>query len=149
MLPKFSYVRPDKLDQAVKYLERDHAAIHAGGTDLLGCLREGIMDSSLLVSISGLKDLAGIKETGDGGLRIGSLTTITEVAENRMIAKKYPGLACRGCQPPVAQPGNTGRQSLPETALLVLPRRVSLPAQRRRTVFCRQGREPVPCHIRS
>lgn len=93
MLPKFSYVRPDKLDKAVKYLERDHAAIHAGGTDLLGCLREGIMDSSLLVSISGLKDLVGIKETGNGGLRIGSLTTITEVAENRMIAKKYPGLA--------------------------------------------------------
>jgi xanthine dehydrogenase YagS FAD-binding subunit len=93
MLPKFSYVRPDKLDQAVKYLETGKAAIHAGGTDLLGCLREGIMDSTLLVSISDLKDLAGIKETGDGGLRIGALTTITEVAENRLVAEKYPGLA--------------------------------------------------------
>jgi xanthine dehydrogenase YagS FAD-binding subunit len=93
MLPKFSYVRPDKLDQAVKYLETKKAAIHAGGTDLLGCLREGIMDSSLLVSISGLKDLTGIKETDEGGLRIGALTTITEVAENRLVAEKYPGLA--------------------------------------------------------
>ncbi|MFO7605233.1 MAG: xanthine dehydrogenase family protein subunit M [Desulfurivibrionaceae bacterium] len=93
MLPKFSYVRPDKLAQAVKHLETDKAVIHAGGTDLLGCLRERIMDGDLLVSLGGLKGLAGIKETADGGLSIGALTTITEVSENRLVRDKYPGLA--------------------------------------------------------
>ncbi|MDR9501118.1 MAG: FAD binding domain-containing protein [Desulfurivibrionaceae bacterium] len=93
MLPTFSYVRPDKLEQAVKHLETERAAIHAGGTDLLGCLRERIMDSRLLVSLSGIRDLSGIKETAGGGLRIGALTTISELSENKLVRDKYPGLA--------------------------------------------------------
>lgn len=93
MLPKFSYVRPDKIDQAVKYLDTERAALHAGGTDLLGCLRERIMDSNMLVSLSGLQNIGGIKESADGGLRIGALATIAEVSQNRLVRAKYPGLA--------------------------------------------------------
>ncbi|MDA3786869.1 MAG: FAD binding domain-containing protein [Deltaproteobacteria bacterium] len=93
MLPTFSYVRPDKLEQAVKHLATERAAIHAGGTDLLGCLRERIIDSRLLVSLSGIRTLSGIKETAGGGLRIGALTTISELSENKLVRDKYPGLA--------------------------------------------------------
>ena len=94
MLPQFSYVRPDTVKEAVKQLQNHDAAVHAGGTDLLGCLREGIMPVDRVVSLSALAgDLHGIKETADGGLRIGALTTITEIAESPLVNKKYPGLA--------------------------------------------------------
>ena len=93
MLPQFSYVRPDTLKDTVKQLNAEGAAVHAGGTDLLGCLREGIMHVDKVVSLSALGDLHGIKETADGGLVIGALTTITEVSEDPLVRKKYPGLA--------------------------------------------------------
>ena len=93
MLPQFSYVRPDTLKDTVKQLKTQGAAVHAGGTDLIGCLREGIMQVDKVVSLSALGDLQGIKETADGGLVIGALTTITEVSENLLVREKYPGLA--------------------------------------------------------
>ncbi|MFP4477174.1 MAG: FAD binding domain-containing protein [Desulfatibacillaceae bacterium] len=93
MLPQFSYIRPKTLADAVGHLRQDGAAVHAGGTDLLGCLRERTMNVSKVVSISGLSDLSGVSENTEGGLSIGALTTITEVSENELIKKKYPGLA--------------------------------------------------------
>ena len=102
MLPKFSYVRPDMLSNAVKHLQTEGAALHAGGTDLLGCLRERIIACDKIVSISGLAELSGIKTTPGGGLRIGALTTITELAENATVRTNFPGLA--GAAAEVASP---------------------------------------------
>lgn len=93
MLPQFSYVRPDTVKDTVKHLNKTGAAIHAGGTDLIGCLREGIMHVDKVVSLNALSNISGIKETADGGLIIGALTTITEVAENPRVQEKYPGLS--------------------------------------------------------
>ena len=81
------------MDQALSHLREDGAAVHAGGTDLLGCLRDGIMDSRKVVSITGLTDLTGIRETADGGLRLGCLTTISDLTGNPMIREQYPALA--------------------------------------------------------
>jgi len=93
VLPQFSYVRPDTIQEAITHLSRTGAAAHAGGTDLIGCLREGIVHADTVVSLQALEDCRGIKKTADGGLAIGALTTITEVAENPMVQKAYPGLA--------------------------------------------------------
>ena len=93
MIPSFSYFRARSADEAVRYLSLDGARVHAGGTDLLGCLREHIFDVTTVVSIAGLKELTGIKETPAGGLRIGSLTTIAEVAGNPVIRSKYQALS--------------------------------------------------------
>ena len=93
MLPQFSYVRPDTIEQAVSHLKNGDGAVHAGGTDLLGCLRDRTISSRKIVSISGLKDLAAIRETPGGGVMIGALTTITKLHDNPLIIKKYPGLA--------------------------------------------------------
>jgi xanthine dehydrogenase YagS FAD-binding subunit len=93
MLTNFSYVRPKSLKEAVKQLSSEGAGLHAGGTDLLGCLRDHVFDIKKMVSISGLKDLRGIKKTADGGLRIGALTTIAEVAEHPIVKENYPALA--------------------------------------------------------
>lgn len=93
MLPQFAYIRPGSVDAAVQHMSEEKAVVHAGGTDLLGCLRENILDVTKVVSISGLEDLRGIRSTADGGLRIGALTTITEVAENALVRERYPVLS--------------------------------------------------------
>ena len=93
LMPNFSYVQPKTLADAIKHLSSDGARLHAGGTDLLGCLRDDIFPAKKLVSISQLKDLRGIRQMKDGGLRIGALSTLTEVAHNKMILERYPALA--------------------------------------------------------
>ena len=45
------------------------------------------------MSVSRIKALQGIAETTDGGLRIGALATLAEIAENSLVRQKYPGLA--------------------------------------------------------
>ena len=93
MVPSFSYIRPGSLDEAIQYLALDGAKVHAGGTDLLGCLRDRVFDAATVVSIAGLKQLRGIEATAAGGLRIGSLTTIAEVARHPVIRSKYRALS--------------------------------------------------------
>ena len=93
MLKHFSYTRPRSLNEAVKQLSSSDARLHAGGTDLLGCLRDQVFDIGKLVSISGLKELQGIAETKDRGLRIGALATISDVAEHRLVNEHYAALA--------------------------------------------------------
>jgi xanthine dehydrogenase YagS FAD-binding subunit len=93
LMPNFSYVQPKTLADAIKHLSSSGALLHAGGTDLLGCLRDDIFPAKKLVSISQLKDLRGIRQTKDGGLRIGALSTLTEVADNKIILERFPALA--------------------------------------------------------
>ncbi len=96
MLSNFSYIRPKSLREAVKNLSSDGAVLNAGGTDLLGCLRDHVFDIKKVVSISGLKDLRGITRTSGGGLRIGALSTIAEVAEHPVVQEDYAAVA-QGC----------------------------------------------------
>jgi xanthine dehydrogenase YagS FAD-binding subunit len=93
VMPNFAYVRPKSIKEAIQHLSSDGARIHAGGTDLLGCLRDDIFGAKKLVSLSQLKELHGIRMAKGGGLRIGALSTITEVANNKMIREHYPALA--------------------------------------------------------
>lgn len=93
MLPNFSYVRAGSRKEALRQLSSPSARVLAGGTDLLGCLRDGVFGADTLVSIGRIGALHGIEETGDGGLRIGALTTIAEIATHDLIRQRYPGLA--------------------------------------------------------
>ena len=93
MTVHFSYVRPASLQDAVSQLGSDNARLHAGGTDLLGCLRDEVFPAAKLVSLSRLEGLRGISKTADGGLSIGALTTIAEVAAHPLIREKYAALA--------------------------------------------------------
>jgi xanthine dehydrogenase YagS FAD-binding subunit len=93
MLPKFAYVRPKSLEETLKHLGSPGAVVHAGGTDLLGCLRDEVFTADTLVSLNQLRGLHGIHKAKDGGLLIGALTTITEIAESAPVKELYPGLA--------------------------------------------------------
>lgn len=93
MLPNFDYVRPSSLQEAIRELSSPDARLHAGGTDLLGCLRDGVFTAKKLVAIGGLDELRGIAPAPGGGVRVGALTTLTEVAGSPGIAARYPALA--------------------------------------------------------
>jgi xanthine dehydrogenase YagS FAD-binding subunit len=108
MVPSFSYIRPRSLDEAIEYLLLDGARAHAGGTDLLGCLRERVFGVTTVVSIAGLKELSGIEATPAGGLRIGSLTTIAEVARHPVIRSKYRALSMAASEVASPQLRNQG-----------------------------------------
>ena len=93
MLPPFGYVRPADLRDAMAQLVEYDAHVHAGGTDLLGCLHDGVFGADRLVSLSGIDGLAGIRETGDGGLAIGAMTRIADIAADPVLNARCPGLA--------------------------------------------------------
>jgi xanthine dehydrogenase YagS FAD-binding subunit len=93
MLPNFSYIRPTSLSDAVTQLAAPGARAHAGGTDLVGCLRDRVFDARLVVSLGGVRELRGIAVTPDGALRVGALTTIAEVAADRFVRDRYTALA--------------------------------------------------------
>jgi xanthine dehydrogenase YagS FAD-binding subunit len=93
ILPNFAYVQPKSLKETVQLLSSGGSRIHAGGTDLLGCLRDDIFGAKKVVSLNRLKDLQGLHTTKEGGLRVGALTTLTELTRDKVIQERYPALA--------------------------------------------------------
>lgn len=90
MLPSFAHARPATLADATRHLGGEGARAYAGGTDLLGCLRDRVFGARKLVRLGGLADLRGVARTADGGWRLGALATLREIAS-------HPGLTedCR------------------------------------------------------
>ncbi|HVO09539.1 MAG TPA: xanthine dehydrogenase family protein subunit M [Vicinamibacteria bacterium] len=92
MLPSFAYVRAGSLDEAVKLLESGEACLHAGGSDLLGCLRDGVFTTGTVVSLAGIGSLRGVAETAQGELSLGALTTLAEVAAHPGLRERWTAL---------------------------------------------------------
>ena len=95
-MPAFAYARPGNVQEALRLLARQEAApavAHAGGTDLLGCLRDRVFPVATLVSIAGLEELRGIAPTPDGGLRLGALATLSQIGGHPVVARHYRALA--------------------------------------------------------
>ncbi len=93
MLPKFTYARATSIDNALAILNDRPALIHAGGTDLLGCLRDGIFSADTVVSLSAVKELQGVRPAADGSVRIGALTSIADIAADESIGQRFQALA--------------------------------------------------------
>jgi xanthine dehydrogenase YagS FAD-binding subunit len=95
MLPGFAYVRATTVADAVSKLTAPGTRLHAGGTDLLGCLRDGVFTAQSLVSIGRVNALSGISAVPPptGGLRIGAMTTHSQIATDKTIGQSYVALA--------------------------------------------------------
>jgi 4-hydroxybenzoyl-CoA reductase subunit beta len=100
----FSVARPRDVEAAVA-ARRQHAgsAFLAGGTDLLVNMRRGIGDATVLIDLSGIRELAGI-EVGQSGTRIGAGTTIAALTRTPALANRYPALAQAAAT--IAAPGH-------------------------------------------
>lgn len=75
----------------------DGTAILAGGTTLLDLMKLEVMTPHRLIDISGLgavdPNLAEIRAMPDGGVRIGALARMSDVAAHPLIAAGYPVVA--------------------------------------------------------
>ena len=90
-----SVYRPTSVEEAIKILSLHgtESGVYAGGTDLLIQLKNRIPAApTYLVDIKKIDGLRYIKEDGKGGLQIGALTKLAEVAESPLVAKMYPML---------------------------------------------------------
>lgn len=93
MLPEFSYVSAKSIKQAIDLSQLSGTHVMAGGTDLLGCLRDGLLSASKIVSLSRLDVLHAIRKNEDGGAFIGAMTPLSEIAEDPTMIEQYGALA--------------------------------------------------------
>jgi len=68
------------------------ARIIAGGTDLLGEIKNGIISPKAVINIKTIRDLDFIKYSNGQDLRIGALTRIADIEDNTIIKEKFTAL---------------------------------------------------------
>lgn len=90
--PAFAYAKPASLSEAFEFLQHPNAKILAGGQSLIPSLNMRLSSPELLVDITGLPGLSGISFQGTS-IRIGALTTHTQIEKSEEIKKHVPLLA--------------------------------------------------------
>lgn len=96
-MQKLSYLKPQTLKEALGYLKEygEKVKPYAGGTDLMVQLREGssrLKDVEYLMDVQALPELRGI-EVREDSIRIGAMTSHTEVNESEVLRKHVPFLS--------------------------------------------------------
>ena len=94
VMPAFGLFQPTSITDAQKLLQdyRENAWIMAGGLDSFDWLKDRIKKPKVLVDLSGIAELRGVRATADG-IEIGAMTTLTEVVKHPVIREKYSLLA--------------------------------------------------------
>jgi carbon-monoxide dehydrogenase medium subunit len=88
-MSKFDYFKPKSLSEAFDLYEKfPGAMVIAGGTDLMVKIKTRTVKPTVLISLSGIPELSGI-EIGDT-VRIGAMTTFTELIANPGLARVLP-----------------------------------------------------------
>ena len=92
-MKRFVYVRPGSCAEASAELT-EGAVYMAGGSDLLGALKQDILPKypKKLVSLRDIPDMRGVK-LEDGALKLGAMTTLGEVCESETVKNSVPALA--------------------------------------------------------
>src|SRR5262247_1075817 len=90
VMPAFELFQPGSIDAALDLLYRhgSSAWVLAGGLDSFDWLKDRIKRPSVVVDLSGIAELKGIRTRGDG-LEIGAMTTLTEVVRHPVINERY------------------------------------------------------------
>jgi xanthine dehydrogenase YagS FAD-binding subunit len=99
----FELARATSVAQARELVsEKPGAVLKAGGIDLLDHLKERLVEPPRVVDLKTIPGLAKITTEADGGLRIGPMATLSQVASHAGIQKSHPALAqaCREAASP-------------------------------------------------
>src|SRR6202521_185645 len=94
VMAAFELFQPTSIADAQKLLElhgRD-AWVLAGGLDSFDWLKDRIRKPKVVVDLSGIEELRGVRTIADG-IEIGAMTTLTEIVNNETIKQKYGLLA--------------------------------------------------------
>jgi xanthine dehydrogenase YagS FAD-binding subunit len=95
VMPAFELFQPMTIDDTVALLDRYKADAWAmaGGLDTFDWLKDRNKRPKVVVDLSGVQKLKGVKAASDGGIEIGAATTLTDVVRNPLVKEKYPILA--------------------------------------------------------
>ena len=90
VMPAFELFQPANVNDALTLVDRhgSNAWIMAGGLDTFDWLKDRSKRTNVVIDLSQVNELRGIKEV-DGGVEIGALTTLTEVVRHPVIREKF------------------------------------------------------------
>jgi xanthine dehydrogenase YagS FAD-binding subunit len=93
-MPTFELLQPSTAADAQRLLEqhREDAWVMAGGLDSFDWLKDRIKQPKIVVDLSGIDELKGIRSTNDG-IEIGAMTTLTEIVHHPVVKQKYSVLS--------------------------------------------------------
>jgi carbon-monoxide dehydrogenase medium subunit len=93
-LPEFDFLEPRSVAEACALLAEEprRSALFAGGTDVLVDLKAGLARYKRLVSLRRIEPLRQIAFSEKGGLSIGSMATVNQVARHETVRRRYPGV---------------------------------------------------------
>jgi xanthine dehydrogenase YagS FAD-binding subunit len=122
VMHNFELYQPGSIADAQEILgDNDDAWLIAGGKDSLDWFKDRVKQPSVLVDLAGIADLHGMRAEDDGGLWIGAMTTLTEVAEDAAVNEKFPLLATaagRVASPQIRNAGTIGGNVSQDTRCL-------------------------------
>ncbi len=111
---RFRHINASSVDEAVSWLKRygHRANVIAGGTDLLGKLKDEVLPT-YPESVINLKTVPGLDSIveEDGVLRVGALARLRDIAVDPVVNERYPALAMatqRTASPNIRQMGTIG-----------------------------------------
>ncbi len=86
---------PTSIEETLGLLEKcgPRAVVIAGGTDLVVELKDKLKSPKALIDIGRIPEISGIKETEDGDVWIGALSTHAEIASSTVVKEAAPLLA--------------------------------------------------------
>src|ERR1700676_2070678 len=98
VMPAFELFQPGSADDAVSLLNQygKDAWVMAGGLDTFDWLKDRIKRPKVVIDLSQVSELRGVKEV-DGGVEIGAMTTLTEVVRNPIVKAKF-GILAQGAE---------------------------------------------------
>jgi xanthine dehydrogenase YagS FAD-binding subunit len=112
VIPAFELFQPTSVDDALA-LQARHGAkawVLAGGLDSFDWFKDRIKRPEVVIDLSQVKELRGVRQAGDG-VEIGAMTTLTEVVRHPMIREKYgilPNAAEAAASPQIRNQGTIG-----------------------------------------
>ena len=94
IIPAFELFQPATIDDAVRLVDRyrDDYSVLAGGLDSMDWLKDRLRRPRYVIDLSQIKELVGIREVG-GGLEIGAMTPLTQVAQHPVVRDRFGLLA--------------------------------------------------------
>ena len=92
VMPVFELFQPTTVDDTLALLEtyKKDAWVLAGGLDTFDWLKDRNKRRKVVVDLSGVEELRGVKTTADGGIEIGAATTLTNLVKHPLVKEKYP-----------------------------------------------------------
>jgi xanthine dehydrogenase YagS FAD-binding subunit len=94
-MPAFELFQPASIADTLSLLDRHRKSVWvlAGGLDTFDWLKDRNKRPQVVIDLSGVTELSGIKSTADGGLEIGATTTLTDIANHPDVKAKFGLLA--------------------------------------------------------